>query len=132
MRHTEFKDTLIAALDSNGATLIPGMKKVGSDFNILEALCSASSGGGMLTAYKLRMSESGGVAYYPKVLINTKGMGSSFDGSGLVICRFPNAAIFTFEMCEHEWDESGANHSRGWHPARCKKCGFDASIDSGD
>jgi hypothetical protein len=25
-----------------------------------------------------------------------------------------------------------ANHSRGWHPGWCGKCGVDMSIDSGD
>jgi hypothetical protein len=75
-------------------------------------------------------------AWYPKIFLNSGGMGGQFDGSGSILCipsgRAHNARVFTFTMCEHEWDESGANHSRGWHPKRCKKCGFDASIDSGD
>lgn len=38
-----------------------------------------------------------------------------------------------FAICDHQPVEgSGANHSRGWHPARCSKCGLDMSIDSGD
>ena len=38
-----------------------------------------------------------------------------------------------FAICEHKPVEgSGANHSRGWHPARCEKCGADLSVDSGD
>jgi hypothetical protein len=74
--------------------------------------------------------------YYPKIFLNSQGMGSSFDGSGVFICRPSgrdhHARVFSFYICDHDWDESGANHSRGWHPKRCKKCGFDASIDSGD
>jgi hypothetical protein len=34
--------------------------------------------------------------------------------------------------CLHDFDTSGSNPSRGWHRAVCRKCGFDASVDSGD
>lgn len=75
------------------------------------------------------------VAWYPKIFLNTKGMAGKFDGSGVILASPRHdgvARVFTFAICEHEWDQSGANHQRGWHPAYCTKCGFDASIDSGD
>lgn len=77
------------------------------------------------------------VAYRPRIWLNGGGMGNRFDGSGVFMCtpsgrNDGKARVFTFAFCEHEWDESGANHSRGWHPKVCTKCGFDASIDSGD
>lgn len=38
-----------------------------------------------------------------------------------------------FAICDHKQAEGGgANHSRGWHPASCSKCGLDMSVDSGD
>lgn len=38
-----------------------------------------------------------------------------------------------FAICDHKQVEgANANHSRGWHPARCSKCGLDMSVDSGD
>ena len=38
-----------------------------------------------------------------------------------------------FAICKHKSVEgAGANHQRGWHPAKCSKCGLDMSVDSGD
>lgn len=37
--------------------------------------------------------------------------------------------------CQHEaisTAPAGHDHSRGWHPAKCKHCGKDMSVDSGD
>lgn len=74
--------------------------------------------------------------WYPKIFLHSDGMTSQFDGSGSILCtpsgRDNNARVFTFFICDHDWDTSGANHSRGWHPKRCLKCGYDASVDSGD
>lgn len=43
------------------------------------------------------------------------------------------ASAMTFAICRHEQTEgTGANHSRGWHPSSCVKCGLDMSVDSGD
>lgn len=75
------------------------------------------------------------VCWRPKIFLNARGMGGQFDGSGVILAHSGGSVptrAYTFHMCKHEWDESGANHSRGWHPAICTKCGFDASIDSGD
>lgn len=36
-------------------------------------------------------------------------------------------------ICKHEKEEgAGANPSRGWHPGKCKHCGLDMTVDSGD
>lgn len=75
------------------------------------------------------------VCLYPKFFFNSRGMSGRFDGSGYVLAspgHVDKAQVYSFFFCDHDWDETGANHSRGWHPARCKKCGFNASIDSGD
>lgn len=41
--------------------------------------------------------------------------------------------VYRWIVCEHEKVEgAGANHSRGWHPGKCRKCGMDMTIDSGD
>lgn len=41
--------------------------------------------------------------------------------------------VYSFAICEHEKEEGpGANHQRGWHPGKCRKCGMDMSVDSGD
>jgi hypothetical protein len=43
------------------------------------------------------------------------------------------AVAMRFAICDHKHAEgAGANHSRGWHPASCSKCGLDMSVDSGD
>ena len=59
------------------------------------------------------------------------------DGSGLVVLaqwgvKFPPLA-FEFTICDHDAVEGdGANPLRGWRPARCRKCGLDMTVDSGD
>lgn len=67
------------------------------------------------------------------------GMGSSsLDGSGYLIryrSSYPTHEVLCgrFAICEHEKEDApGANHERGWHPGRCKKCGLDMTYDSGD
>jgi hypothetical protein len=66
--------------------------------------------------------------------------GGALDGSALlVLCKYnwsdarDAPRIIRFRLCDHEVKEgAGANHSRGWHPARCNKCGLDLTVDSGD
>jgi hypothetical protein len=66
------------------------------------------------------------------------GQGGQVYGSGIVAwTEWKDGAYravgMKFAICEHEPVEgAGANHSRGWHPARCAKCGTDLSVDSGD
>lgn len=66
------------------------------------------------------------------------GQGGQLYGSGLVAWTewkdgAYRATAMKFAICEHKIVEgAGANHPRGWHPARCEKCGTDLSVDSGD
>ena len=132
MRHTEFHALLTRVLECKGEEVpLPNVRRAANPQEALDWIASASSTLPMHSVYALQLP--GGMVYYPKVMLNTGGMGNQFNGSGVVVARSKNTATaFAFSICEHEWDESGANHTRGWHPARCKKCGFDASIDSGD
>lgn len=63
------------------------------------------------------------------------GMGGALDGGGYAV-RYGinnNPQVFRFAICKHEKvDAPGANHSRGWHPGSCSKCGLDMTVDSGD
>jgi hypothetical protein len=74
---------------------------------------------------------------FARYFLNTTQAGL-FDGTGTVIFYDCNGGrsvgrIGTFAICQHEHVEGpGANHSRGWHPAFCAKCGLDLSVDSGD
>jgi len=68
------------------------------------------------------------------------GQSGQLYGSGLVAwTKWDNekrtyaATGLRFAICQHtKVDDPGANHSRGWHPGRCSKCGLDMTIDSGD
>lgn len=66
------------------------------------------------------------------------GQGGQLYGSGIVMwSTWKDGAYRTagmkFAICKHEKkDADGANHSRGWHPGACTKCGLDMTIDSGD
>lgn len=135
--YTTFKDTLEATLNSDGKVALPNMKEATDPAEALKQLSLMWPYSGKLP-YRLLVGQvlarSGThmiteVLYWPRVFLHTSGMASAFDGSGMVLS---SGRAFTFNMCDHEWDCSGANHSRGWHPKQCVKCGFDASIDSGD
>lgn len=66
------------------------------------------------------------------------GQGGDLEGTGLVAWvewkdGAYRATAMKFAICEHTKVEGpGANHSRGWHPGHCSKCGLDMSVDSGD
>lgn len=66
------------------------------------------------------------------------GQGGQLYGSGMVAWSewkdgAHRAVGMKFAICDHMPVEgAGANHSRGWHPASCSKCGLDMSVDSGD
>lgn len=143
MRSTEFQDKLNELL--NTGKILPNVKEITDTQEALNlinrAYCTKVE---FKTPYQMKVQEfdpprghqTHEVCYYPRIWFNGVGMGGVWDGSGVFMCtpsgRDHNARVFTFHFCDHEWDESGANHSRGWHPKRCKKCGVDASIDSGD
>ena len=68
------------------------------------------------------------------------GQGGQLEGSGIVAWtiwdnekRRSGATGLRFAICKHtKVDSAGANHSRGWHPGKCSKCGLDMTVDSGD
>ena len=64
----------------------------------------------------------------------TSWMLSGLDGGGFAVTYdHPQAVVRQFAICVHEVeDHPGVNHSRGWHPGHCKKCGFNMTYDSGD
>jgi hypothetical protein len=67
-----------------------------------------------------------------------RGQGGGLHGTGVVAWTdwkdgAYRAVAMKFAICEHTQVEGpNANHSRGWHPASCSKCGLDMSVDSGD
>lgn len=69
-----------------------------------------------------------------------QGQGGQLEGSGIVAWTMwdgekhrSGATGLRFAICKHtKVDGPGANHSRGWHPGSCSKCGLDMTIDSGD
>jgi hypothetical protein len=46
----------------------------------------------------------------------------------------PAVRYYTWQVCVHEFEETGPVHqrSRGWHEYTCKKCKATHSVDSGD
>lgn len=59
---------------------------------------------------------------------------NDFDGGGYAVTYGnPKPSVKYFRICQHEvQDHPGANHSRGWHPGHCVKCGMNMTYDSGD
>lgn len=135
--HLEFPAKLDELLRPSATESFPNLKLIEDPSEALKQICSAH--GAIHEPYSLILIIDKATTqrmYYPKVFCNTKGMGSQFDGSGVILGDWDwhtsKNAVYTFEFCEHDWDTSGANHIRGWHPQVCRKCGFDASIDSSD
>lgn len=148
MRKTDylkFQERLQEVLNSRGELAFPNVKEITDPQEGLNLVnrTSVRLSNSVTQPYELRIQNFDppkGVqtherTWYPHIFLNSGGMGGQFNGSGVIVASPRHdgvARVFTFAMCEHEWDESGANHSRGWHPKVCTKCGFDASIDSGD
>ncbi len=92
----------------------------------------AATGHSMLP--KWGYSSIDGHKQWTQFFISPGAMGVGLDGSGYAV-RWGSTAprVMRFAICKHEKVEGhGANHSRGWHPGHCGKCGLDLSIDSGD
>ena len=63
--------------------------------------------------------------------------GGQHDGKGYLIAYNgfgrKGPRLFTFALCDHAVvTGAGARPERGWHPARCSRCGIDLSVDSSD
>lgn len=139
--HLNFEPRLREVIASKGQLAFPNVRELEDPAEALREISSCIKQV-QPAPYELRVQnfdpprngvQTHEVAYFPKIFLKTGGMGGQFNGTGIILIGgWPKARAFSFQMCEHEWDESGANHSRGWHPKVCTKCGFDASIDSGD
>jgi hypothetical protein len=83
-------------------------------------------------------SLSGGKKVWDARFFLNYGQRGQLYGSGIVAWTAwkdgaYRAVGMKFAICDHKPAEgAGANHSRGWHPAHCSKCGLDMSVDSGD
>lgn len=120
-----------------GKAELPNMKELSLEQGIAAIAC----GGGMLARpgveyVKIPGSQRMSGVWARYFLIATQG--GSFDGTGYVIwydsSKHPAVGrVAKFAICDHvKEDGAGADHSRGWHPGRCTKCGLDMSVDSGD
>ena len=121
MNHKEFQSLLEQFLA--GKAELPNLKALAPE----EALKQISQSGNSYHPYDIMIN--GKKEWYPWVFTTGRGMGSAFAGEGVIIS---GGKAYSFTMCEHKWNNSGANPARGWHPAICRTCSFDASIDSGD
>lgn len=81
-------------------------------------------------------------------LLGAENMGNGLGGQGYAVIyggsRWSKDAdgksvhthtpiVRRFAICKHEKEEgAGADHRRGWHPGKCRLCGMDMTIDSGD
>lgn len=99
----------------------------------------ASSAWGHSATGKLRTSSAGPGYRPPAALYGFRGYGMTArnGGDGIVLYErsYPHTSpgLARFAICKHEFVAgAGANPSRGWHPSKCKHCGLDNSIDSGD
>ena len=134
--YLNFEGRLDQALLSDGKICLPNVKEIEDPIKALSMISSARILRDIPYRFRVREfdpplngKQTHMIAYYAKIFTSAGGMGGRFDGQGVIIS---GTKAFHFQMCEHDWDTSGANHTRGWHPKVCRKCGFDASIDSGD
>ncbi len=109
-----------------GKMPVPNLKRVDKLEEASRLIATAS--GEMYAPDQVKLGEQQ-MAYYPKVFTTAGGMAGNFTGEGVIVS---DDGVWEFTLCEHDWNTKGANPNRGWHPCRCRKCGFDASIDSGD
>lgn len=135
----EFQSILDKAIDSDGKIALPNISLLGDTEALWQVACASKL---EKRPYRFKTrdfdppighGQTHEILYYPKIFTHGAGMGGTFEGSGVILSASGGKPVaYSFRMCEHVWNESGANHQRGWHPKRCTKCGFNASIDSGD
>lgn len=95
--------------------------------------------GSSLAPYPLMGSVKIGADFMPKWarLFTSTTQAGVADGRGIALVYQAGKSdpqTYRFAICEHEPVGSGTPEQtrRGWHPARCRKCGLDLSVDSGD
>ena len=104
--------------------------------------------GGDCTSYagRFQRPDSGGKQWARYFLIS--GQGGDYTGEAVVFVYGSGGlynradptgwvgtqpSAFRVAICKHEQVAgAGANPNRGWHPAACKLCGLDMTVDSGD
>lgn len=114
-----------------GDVVIPNFEPVTPEY-FCDAL--ASGGHSMIPKWGHGLDKHGRKTWAHYFLTNYSNMGGSPDGSGYVtIYGSGKPTVGRFAICKHEKEiGAGANPSRGWYPGRCKLCGLDMTIDSGD
>jgi hypothetical protein len=135
--YTTYHERLNEVLRSEGKLCLPNVEEITQHEHVIRQLCHMNQFTD-IKPYRFLIREydppkngtqTKEAGWYPKIFLNTRGMAGRFDGSGIILC---NNKAWSFHFCDHVWDESGSNHNRGWYRKVCTKCGFDASIDSGD
>lgn len=94
---------------------------------------------GIWARYFLNKEQGGGLSGSGYVMIYG-GLKAKRNEAGAIILdenqrhvMAGSGRIGRFAICQHEKkDAPGANHSRGWHPGHCTKCGLDMTVDSSD
>lgn len=107
------------------------------EMDLATGVAHIAAGGGLHTVPGIKNAKppksNSNWGHWARYFLSTT-QGGQFDGTGYVM--FWDASkgrIGSFALCKHEKvDAPGANHQRGWHPSRCKKCGLDMTYDSGD
>lgn len=135
----DFEDLMLFYLA--GHARLPNSKPMDTE-TVLERIAC----GGSLTApygvshTRLPHHSAKGWPGWSRVFISHT-QGGAFDGRGYVIA-YKGARSFegkgfnraySFALCDHDVSVGrNARPSRGWHPAHCKRCGLNLSVDSGD
>jgi hypothetical protein len=67
-------------------------------------------------------------------LLHDANMSGALGGGGYAVTYRTNDPIVRrFQICRHEIELApGADPQRGWRPGKCKHCGMDMTVDSGD
>lgn len=94
------------------------------------------------TAGRILIPDKPGMGQFGETCIGNLGVtqGGRLDGSAHILFNVPtwggpvkHPRTAHFKICDHaSVTGANANPSRGWHPARCSKCGLDLTVDSSD
>lgn len=74
------------------------------------------------------------IANTPLPLLTEEELATLDDGAREYVQRFKARMAREAACPGHQATGTGTRDEarRGWHPAKCKHCGFDMSVDSGD
>ena len=111
------------------------------DVDPLEFLNALAAGGHMMTPlWRYTLLPDGSRQQWTMLfLLHDANMGGELGGGGYAVTygayQFQKATpiVRRFRICKHERELApGADPDRGWSPGKCKHCGMDMTIDSGD